>query len=40
MTAQFDESKNKLDAFKKKNEEAINLNLELSSILCKSFICL
>lgn len=34
VTSQFEESKKKLDNFKKQNEKAINLNLELSNILC------
>jgi hypothetical protein len=35
VTVQFDESKSKLENFKKQNEKAINLNLELSNILCE-----
>jgi hypothetical protein len=35
VTAQFEESKTKLENFKKQNEKAINLNLELSNILCE-----
>ena len=40
VTAQFNESKKKLDDFKKQNEKAINLNLELSNILCKKIFYL